>query len=41
MENVDFTGLEATLSGVDARRLSRVRFASLPENRSPWAIGVQ
>lgn len=40
MENVDFTDLEATLSGVDARRLSRVRFASLPENRSPWAIGV-
>ncbi|QTQ34977.1 hypothetical protein [Aromatoleum petrolei] len=40
MENVDFTDLEATLAGVDARRLSRVRFASLPENRSPWAIGV-
>lgn len=41
MENVDFTDHEATLSGVDARRLSRVRFAFLPENRSSWAIGVQ
>lgn len=40
MENVDFTDLEATLSGVDARLLSRVRFASLPANRSPWAIDV-
>lgn len=38
MENIDFTNLEATLAGVDARRLSRVRFASLPG--SPWAIGV-
>lgn len=41
MENIDFTNLEATLSGADARRLSRVWFASVPEIQSSLAIGVQ
>ncbi|MCK9986970.1 MAG: hypothetical protein AzoDbin1_03442 [Azoarcus sp.] len=41
MKNVDFTDLEATLLGADARRLSRVRSASVPENQSSLAIGVQ
>ena len=40
MGNVDFATLEATRPGVDAMSASRVRAASLPENRSPWAIVV-